>query len=436
MGNCFSEPVDFDREVTLFHFDLHRAIGKGAFGKVRVIEHKRSRTTYALKYIDKQTCIKRKAVANVIQERRLLEEIEHNFIVNLRYAFQDDENCFFVLDLMMGGDLRFHLVQKRCFPEHIVRFWLAELACGLSYLHQQHIMHRDIKPDNILLDAAGHAHLTDFNIAIHYSDRRLHSSVAGSMAYMAPEMLDPARRGYSWHVDWWSLGVVAYELLWHKRPFDGTSAEKTQRSIAYDPIQVPPPHPDATPLSPEGCGALLGLLDRNPRTRLGCRSLSTSLHEIQTHPWFAPIPWRKLAAKQLDPPYVPNTKRPNFDVAHELDEFMLAEKPLSHKKRNANASTEKMNPDMRQLEEQFTVYDFQASARRSYYPHNEPLLASHEAGAEPTLVLQSQTNTMVHPGAYSRAPSPSQHSSGSSDQSSTRYSPSHSRMSSRQYCSR
>lgn len=139
MGCCFSEPVDFESEVTLYHFDLHRAVGKGAFGKVgpyisssvtissvqvRVVEHKRSKKLYALKYIDKARCLRQKAVANIIQERRLLEEvirfqppttpnetdillqIDHPFIVNLRYAFQDDENCFFVLDLMLGGDLR------------------------------------------------------------------------------------------------------------------------------------------------------------------------------------------------------------------------------------------------------------------------------------------------------------------------------------------
>jgi serine/threonine kinase 32 len=142
MGCCFSNPVDFDGEVTLYHFDLLRAVGKGAFGKVfmshftllclvrsplseqvRVVQHKRSKNIYALKYIDKGRCLRQKAVANIIQERRLLEEvgflwsydinsliislqIDHPYIVNLRYAFQDDENCFFVLDLMLGGDLR------------------------------------------------------------------------------------------------------------------------------------------------------------------------------------------------------------------------------------------------------------------------------------------------------------------------------------------
>jgi len=149
---CRPQPVDFDGDVNLFHFVLLRCVGKGAFGKVRVVQHKQTRELYALKYINKVKCVKMKAVANVIQERRLLEEVDHAFIVNLRYAFQDDENCFFVLDLMLGGDLRFHLERLGSLPEDTVRFYVAEIASALVFLHQSRIMHRDLKPDNILLD--------------------------------------------------------------------------------------------------------------------------------------------------------------------------------------------------------------------------------------------------------------------------------------------
>jgi serine/threonine kinase 32 len=138
--------------------------------------------------------------------------------------------------------------------EDTVRFWVAELSSALDYLHRQRIIHRyihsdrsgetdssfvvrDIKPDNILLDSMGHAHITDFNVAIHYSDRRLHTSVAGSMAYMAPQVI--GKKGYSWQVDWWSLGVTAYELLFHKRPFDGRNAEKMTHSILKDTLTFP-----------------------------------------------------------------------------------------------------------------------------------------------------------------------------------------------------
>ncbi|KAI0255083.1 kinase-like protein [Lactifluus subvellereus] len=392
MGCAPSHPVDLVGEVSLYHFDLHRVVGKGAFGKVRVVEHKRSKKLYALKYIDKQRCIKQKSVANVIQERRLLEEVDHPFLVNLRYAFQDDDNCFFVLDLMLGGDLRYHLNTRGNFPEDVVRFWTAELASGLAYLHSKGIMHRDIKPDNIVLDAKGHAALTDLNIAMHYSRTRLHTSVAGSMAYMAPEVVDPQRPGYSWQVDWWSLGVCAFELLWHKRPFDGNSAEKMRDSIMKHPIRKPSQRHG--PVSGECVSALFGLLERDPKKRLGCRTGTSSIAEIQSHSWFSQLNWRKLEAKQLDPPFVPNQDRANFDVSHELDEFMLAEKPLTHHKRKANP--EKMKPEMRQLEDNFMVYDFERTVRQSYYPLNEHLVVTHsyDGHARPA-VFASQTNTSV-----------------------------------------
>jgi serine/threonine kinase 32 len=178
---------------------------------------------------------------------------------------------------MLGGDLRctfltisfhspasylaqpvilVHLERKGTLPEEVVKFWVAELASGLEYLHRQRIihrfdfrllihsefipnsiLHRDIKPDNVLLDSAGHAHLTDFNVAIHYSERRMHTSVAGSMAYMAPEII--GKQGYTWCVDWWSLGVTAYELLFHKRPFDKRTADRMRHAILKDPINFP-----------------------------------------------------------------------------------------------------------------------------------------------------------------------------------------------------
>ncbi|KZT07727.1 kinase-like protein [Laetiporus sulphureus 93-53] len=389
---CCSQPIDFDGEVDLYHFDLLRAVGKGAFGKVRVVEHKRTKKLYALKYIDKARCIKQKAVANIIQERRLLEEIDHPFVVNLRYAFQDDQNCFFVLDLMLGGDLRFHLERLGRIPEKVVQFWTAELCSALDYLHRQRIVHRDMKPDNILLDSNGHVHITDFNVAIHYSERRLHTSVAGSMAYMAPEVI--GKKGYTWCVDWWSLGVVTWELLFRRRPFDGRTADKMKHAIMKDPIRFSSKANDYCSL--EGQEFIRGLLDRNPKTRLGCRGKGRGIPDVHDHPWFASIDWDCLEQKNIQPPFVPDINKANFDVSHELDEFLMVEKPLTHSKRKAHPDLEKMKPELRQLEEQFTVYDFTKHKRQSYYPHNEPITTTvHQSDAETTDVAQSTTNTLL-----------------------------------------
>ncbi|KAH7884626.1 kinase-like domain-containing protein [Phlebopus sp. FC_14] len=387
MGCCFSEPVDFDSEVNLFHFDLHRAVGKGAFGKVRVVEHKKTKKLYALKYMDKSKCIKQKAVANIIQERRLLEEIDHPFIVNLRYAFQDDENCFFVLDLMLGGDLRFHLGQKDL-SEDVIRFWAVELISALVYLHKRRIIHRDLKPDNILLDAQGHAHITDFNVAIHYSERRLHTSLAGSMAYMAPEIV--GRKGYTWCVDWWSLGITLYELLFNQRPFEGRTSEKMTRSILNDPLRFPD---NANQKCGEnGIQFLQALIERTINRRLGCKPGGLGFEDIKNHPWLSNVDWDNLGSKETRPPFVPDGKKANFDVTHELNEFLMVEKPLTHSKRKVNSDMDKMKPEIRQLEEQFTVYDFMSSKRRSYYPHNQPITTIRSSDSE--AIVQSQTTTL------------------------------------------
>lgn len=215
-----------------------------------------------------------------------------------------------------------HLERQGGINEIVVRFWMAEIASALEYLHQQRIIHRDIKPDNILLDAEGHAHITDFNVAIHYSERRLHTSVAGSMAYMAPEVV--GRQGYTWCIDYWSLGVTMYELLFRRRPFEGRSAEKMRHSILKDTIKLP--EGSSAKCSKEGVQFVKSvsliepsiwaytdgdaqLLNRNSGERLGCRPNGQGIIDIHEHPWMKGIDWDALEAKELTAPFIP-------DVSH------------------------------------------------------------------------------------------------------------------------
>ncbi|KAJ8516872.1 hypothetical protein ONZ45_g5877 [Pleurotus djamor] len=333
---CRPQPIDFDGEVNLFHFVLLRCVGKGAFGKVRVVQHKQTRDLYALKYINKSKCVKMKAVPNVIQERRLLEEIDHPFIVNLRYAFQDDENCFFVLDLMLGGDLRFHLERLGSLSEETVRFYVAQLSSALAFLHESKIMHRDLKPDNILLDERGNAHLTDFNIAVHFSDRKL-NSVAGSMALYF--ILDPATN---------------------------------RHRISKDPLKYPE---DADKkCSRAGMQVIRGLLERDVTKRFGCKPNGEGFQELRRHPWFKTIDWDTLESKEQVSPFIPDAKKANFDASHELEELLLEDNPLKAKARKANQDN--LSAEMRQMEEQFTSYDFKKMQRRSYYPQNQHIVST------------------------------------------------------------
>ncbi|OSX64159.1 hypothetical protein POSPLADRAFT_1054772 [Postia placenta MAD-698-R-SB12] len=374
---CRPQPIDFDGDVNLFHFVLLRCVGKGAFGKVRVVQHKQTRNLYALKYINKAKCVKMKAVANIIQERRLLEEIDHAFVVNMRYAFQDDENCFFVLDLMLGGDLRFHLDRLGSLPEETVRFYMAELSSALAYLHDHRIIHRDLKPDNILLDEQGHAHLTDFNIAVHYTEHKQLTGVAGSMAYMAPEIL--AKRGYTFNIDWWSLGVCAYELIFGRRPFRGKTNSDLTYSIAKDPLRFPE---DAeSRCTRAGIQALRGFLERDPAKRMGW-SPNEGMGALRRHAWFESIDWETLEDKKQTSPFIPDSKKANFDASHELEELLLEDNPLKARQRKVQDITS-LSAEMRQMEEQFTPYDFKKMQRRSYYPQNQQLVSTATSSSGP-----------------------------------------------------
>ncbi|CAG8496787.1 8520_t:CDS:2, partial [Diversispora eburnea] len=356
---CKDEEIDFDAEVELSHFHLLRSVGKGAFGKVRVVQHKHSKILYALKYINKAKCIKMRAVENIIQERRLLEEIEYPLVCNLRYAFQDDENMFMVLDLMLGGDLRFHLERQGNMKEEVVKFYVAEVSLGLA----------DLKPDNVLLDEKGHAHLTDFNIAVHYNERKPLTSIAGSMAYMAPEVL--IKKGYFDSVDWWSLGVVMYELLFSKRPFRGKTNSTLTNAILNEPLHFPDNVQDM--VSKECIDCLKKFCERDISKRLGCGP--NGLENIKNHPWFKDIEWSKLDTKQARPPFIPDSKRANFDATHELEELLLEDNPLKAKKR-ANQDISELPKEMRTMEEKFLVYDFTKMRRRCFY--NNPSTANSE----------------------------------------------------------
>ncbi|KAK9727971.1 hypothetical protein K7432_001423 [Basidiobolus ranarum] len=362
---CKEEEIDFTDEVELYHFNLLRSVGRGAFGKVRIVQHRRTKKLYALKYINKHRCIRMRGVENILQERRLLEEINSSLICNLRYAFQDDENMFMVLDLMLGGDLRFHLDRQGPMREEVVRFYVAEIALGLRYLHSKHIVHRDLKPDNILLDEKGHAHLTDFNIAVQYKDKPL-KSVAGSLAYMAPEVL--SKKGYFGTVDWWSLGVVAYELLFAQRPFRAKTNDALTAAIMNEDL-VFPTHAEST-VTEEAIDAIRGLCERDIRKRLGCGD--DGFARLKAHPWFKDMDWEKLLTKEAQPPFEPDSKHANFDATHELEELLLEDNPLKARKRkDPSKRTKPLTREMQAMEERFLMYDYT-------YPKVQQRVLNHE----------------------------------------------------------
>ncbi|KAI8379553.1 kinase-like domain-containing protein [Radiomyces spectabilis] len=317
MGNVNSSETSDKNQVELSHFRPIKIIGKGSFGKVHMVQHIERRELYALKSINKEQCIKMKAVYNIIRERTILEQLNHPLICNMRFAFQDDKNMYMAMDLMLGGDLRFHLSRSQL-SEEIVRFWMAELTCAVKYLHSQGLVHRDIKPDNVLLDQEGHVHLSDFNIACRIPRHGVMTSQSGTAAYFAPEVFKGC--GYTEDVDWWSVGITFYECIYGKRPWRSHErGNDLRKSVLYGAIAYP--QNEQYPISPQCISAISGFLEHDPRKRLGHGTLGWA--RLMQHPFFQSVPWQSINAKECDPPFKPSSSAPNFDAFYELEENVI-----------------------------------------------------------------------------------------------------------------
>ncbi|KAF2760365.1 kinase-like protein [Pseudovirgaria hyperparasitica] len=323
MGNSNGKPVVFTDEVNLNHFRLLRVVGKGAFGKVRIVERKDTGLTFALKYIRKDEVVRSESVRNIIRERRMLEHLNHPFLCNLRYSFQDIEYLYIVVDLMNGGDLRFH-ISRKTFTEDAVRFWIAELGCAIRYIHKQGIVHRDIKPDNVLLDSDGHVHLADFNVASDFTPAKPLTSKSGTLAYLAPEVYQG--KGYSCEVDWWSLGVLFYECIYNKRPFEACNHEQLSAKIQKGEPTYPVTNP---PVSMPCLHAISSLLEKDRKKRIG----AISFESFADNPFFRELDFDALERKEYEPVFLPSSEKTNFDATYDLEELLLEEAPLEARAR-------------------------------------------------------------------------------------------------------
>ena len=310
-------------KISLADFDLIKVLGRGSYAKVLMVEYKKTKRVYALKVIKKEMFFgceddddeddnddedgKNSDIEWVHSEKLVFETVtNHPFLVGLHSCFQTPSRLFYVIEFVQGGDLMYLMQCLRKLPEKQAQFYAAELSLALNFLHVKGIIYRDLKLDNILLDHEGHIKLTDFGLCkVNLRAGEKTSTFCGTPSYLAPEILHG--QDYSFSVDWWAFGVVLFEMLAGRSPFQSSvntdNLDQDEELYMFELIKTQPVRPPRS-LSKRACAILIGLLKKNPEERLGCHP-DHGFREIMDHPFFKNLIWEDIELKQETPPYRP-----------------------------------------------------------------------------------------------------------------------------------
>ncbi|KAH7929472.1 kinase-like protein [Leucogyrophana mollusca] len=325
-------------------FRTVKVIGKGAFGEVRLVQKTDTGKIYAMKTLKKEEMLKKDQLAHVRAERDVLAESDSAWVVQLFYSFQDAQTLYLIMEFLPGGDLMTMLIKYDTFSEDVTRFYMAECVLAIEAVHKLGFIHRDIKPDNILIDKDGHIKLSDFGLstgfhkqhdssyyqkllesgnaaqspaaaarnsvmvnAIHLTmtskdqiatwkanRRKLAYSTVGTPDYIAPEIFQ--QKGYGNECDWWSLGAIMFECLVGYPPFCSESTHETYQKIIQWQYHLL--FPDDVHLSREAEDLVRRLITSQDR-RL-------NVDQIKKHPFFYGVDWDVL--RRIDAPFVPHLR--------------------------------------------------------------------------------------------------------------------------------
>lgn len=284
------------RKYRLSDFELHKTLGTGTFGRVRMIKHVRTGEYYALKISKKAAIIRLKQVEHVRNEISLLAKIDHPAVVNMMGHFQDESKLYLVMEYVEGGELFSHLRAAQRFPDHQGKLYTGEIVLAFIHLHSMNIIYRDLKPENLLLTRGGRIKITDFGFAKVVEDRTW--TLCGTPEYLAPEIIQSHGHGKS--VDWWALGVLIHEMLAGYPPFYDENPIQIYQKILGGRVEPP------ASVSPKAKELIKKLLVIDRTRRLGC--IRGGGEAVKEHKWFEGMDWEALYAGRIEPPFIPRVK--------------------------------------------------------------------------------------------------------------------------------
>lgn len=286
--------------VTMEDFEIKGVIGRGTFGKVFLAELRTTKKLYAIKSLRKDVLVEAGQIENVKLEKDILMACNHQFLAGMEFVFQNDLRLYFVIEFLSGGELYKHFLKKRRFPEEEAKFYSAQIGLAIGHLHSQDIIHRDLKLENIMLNGDGFIKVIDFGLAKILNDDSQAMSFCGTPEYLAPEMVK--QEGHDKTVDWWSLGILIYEMTIGVTPFFSKSRMSLITNIKKEEVIFPDKKKYKIDYSDDFVDIIKKLLDKDKSKRLGANG---DIDEIMSHPYFATLDKEELLEKKMTPPFLP-----------------------------------------------------------------------------------------------------------------------------------
>ena len=275
-----------------------KLIGKGSYGNVFLVRFQKNNKLYAMKVLSKSLLRSQNQENNTKSERNLMVQINCPFIVNIKFAFQNESKLFLVQEFLQGGDLFFHIHSNPKFSNEKAKFYVIELVLAIEFLHKNNMLYRDLKPENILIDIDGHIKLTDFGLSKILSNVEKTYTICGTVQYLAPEIL--GGEGYNGAVDWWSLGCIMFEMLVGRFPFRFQKDGKINTDVYKRQVRYP------SYIDDKAKDLISKLLEIDPNKRLG--SAENGWEDVKAHSYFNDVDWDKAKEKKLQPPFIPKVE--------------------------------------------------------------------------------------------------------------------------------